>query len=94
MKKFLFNVESVGPITLETYDETVRPYPVRKLRLRKHGKWEWETFYGKASQDDALINLHVGDVIAADLRFHAYKRNGRWQQHVSFDNIVKLKEVD
>lgn len=94
MVKLLFVVEGVGPITLETAYETVRPYPVRKLRLKKHGKWEWETFYGTASDGDALLDLHPGDVIACDLSFHAYKRKGHWQQHVSIDKIIKLKEVD
>ena len=94
MKKFLYQVEAVGPITLEAGDETVRAYPVRKLRLKKHGKWEWESFYGTASLKDAMIDLHPGDLIVCDLSFHAYKIKGRWEQHVSFDHIVKLKEVD
>ena len=94
MEKLIFMVEAVGPITLETADETVRPYPVRRLRLKKHGKWEWETFYGTASDKDALLDLHPGDLIAAELSFYACKPRGRWQQHVSFNKVVKLKEID
>ena len=91
--KEIYEIKSVGPINLEAGDETVKPYPVRNIRVKKHGRYEFESFYGTVSDKDALLDLHPGDLISAELSFFACKHRGRWQQEVLFRDVVKLKEV-
>ena len=91
--KNLFKIVRLGPVTIETCPET-KPYPVRKIALKEHGRWTYNEFIGTALLNNALLDLHVGDIVAAELSFHVCKNKGHWEQEVLFDDVVKLKEVD
>lgn len=87
----LFTVEKLGPIKLETCPE-MKPYPVRRITAKEYGKWQHNKFIGTVALDDALLDLHEGDIISARLSFHICKYKGKWVQRVCFDNLIKLKE--
>ena len=88
----LFEIEKLSPITIETAPD-VRPYPVRRMIVKEHGRWKSNKFIGTASCNDALLDLHVGDIIACDMSFYVCKHKRKWEQRVLFINVVKNKEV-
>ena len=92
MRKVLKFV-SGGPITIKTC-EGVKPYPVRRIRVKGYGRFEFDEFIGTVSCEDALLDLHEGDVLLGNMSFFVYKHKGRLLQRVSLSNLVKMKEVD
>lgn len=88
----LFEIENLGSIRIETAPD-VKPYPVRRMTIKEHGRWKHNKFIGFASCDDALLDLHVGDLITCDMSFYVCKHKRKWEQRVLFINVVKNKEV-
>lgn len=84
----IFIVKQLGRITYETCPE-MGSYPVRRMVLKEYGRWKYDEFMGTATLDDALLNLHEGDIISARLSFHVCKRKGKLEQQVSFHNLIK-----
>lgn len=91
MKLFL-EVVDLGPICFESVDS--KPYPVRELTLKERGRWKFNTFHGSVSGNDALLNLHKGDLVAAEQSFYVTQAKGKKEQRVLFNNVVKLKEIN
>ncbi len=91
MKNFL-EVVDLRPIRFESVDS--KPYPVREVTLKERGRWQFNTFHGSVSGTDALLNLHKGDLVAAELSFYVTHAKGKKEQRVLFNNVVKLKEIN
>lgn len=87
-----YKIISCGPIRLESFGN-MNSYPVRNLRMKEFGSFAFNQFYGEVSESDALLNLHEGDLVSADVRFFTYKKRGKWVQRVRFSDLIKLKEV-
>ena len=92
MRLFL-EVLDLRPICFESVDS--KPYPVREVTLKESGRWKFNTFQGSVSGTDALLNLHKGDLVAAELSFYVTQAKGKKkEQRVLFNNVVKLKEIN
>ena len=61
--------------------------------MKEYGHFCLNNFVGSVVDKDALLDLHEGDLVAADVSFHACKKRGKWVQYVYFGNLTKLKEV-
>ena len=91
--KLFFEVEDLGAIRIETAEGT-KPYPVRQLTLMERGRWASNKFHGSACGNDALLNLHKGDLVATELSFYVTHAKGKKEQRVLFNNVVKIKEIN
>lgn len=89
MSNRCYKIISCGPIRLKSFEGET--YPERTIRLQVYGRWGYDSMVGTACLKDALIDLHEGDVVAADVSFHACKIKGHWQQRVFFSNFERLK---
>lgn len=92
--KHLFDLISVGPLSIESCPEAdVKPYPVRKVRIKEHGKWTFNEFIGTITCNDALIDIHEGDLVSAELSFYVSGKKHP-NQYVLIKNLIKLKKTD
>lgn len=93
MENRIFEISWLGPIKAESCPD-VNPYPVRPIVLRQVGKFGYDQFVGYVYNEDALKNLHVGDLISVSLSFFVHKNKGVYYQDVYFSNLKKIKEIE
>jgi hypothetical protein len=89
-----YEIIKVGPLSIESCPEAgVKPYPVREVRIKEHGRWKFNEFIGTISCKDALVDIHEGDLVAAELSFYVCCEEHP-DQRVLIKNLIKLKETD
>lgn len=94
MMIYLLKVSHVSDPRIESCPEAcVKPYLVRDIRGKDPGKWTINEFFGTAICNDAMVDIHEGDLIATELTFHVFGPKDHPVQGISFSNIIKLKEV-
>lgn len=93
--RHLLKVSFVSNPRIESCPEAdVKPYLVRDIRGKDPGKWGVNEFFGTAICNDAMVDIHEGDLIATEMTFHVYGPKDDPVQCTSFSNIIKLKEIE
>ena len=91
----IFRIIALGPLSIESCPEAdVKPYPVREIRIKEYGKWGSNEFIGTIVLKDALVDIHEGDLVYAELSFLVCGSKDNPYQHVSINNLIKLKVTD
>ena len=94
MMKYLLKVSHVSDPRIEScLEDGIKPYLVRDIRGKDPGKWGVNEFFGTAICNDAMVDIHEGDLIATEMSFHVYGPKNHPVQRTSFSNIIQVSQV-
>lgn len=94
MKRVLKIISVSNPRIESSPEVDVKPYLVRDIRCKDAGRFAVNDFFGTVFDDDAMVDIHEGDLVLAKMYFHVHGPKDDPVQCTSFSNIIKLKEID
>ena len=89
MKNQIFRFISYGKMSIEKC-EGYKPCLAREIRLEENKCLPVNKFIGTVYDDNAMQDLHKGDIVEAIPNFSIHKKGGKWIQRIVFSNLKKI----
>ncbi len=95
--QFFFQVEGQSEIERVEMSDDTNHYgyePQAMLELKEPGRFSLDHLFAKLKGKAALHPFKKWDLVAVQLRFHGYHKDGNYVNNIVIDDIKLVKDLD